>query len=126
MNKRLALPIFLTVFTDLIGFGMIITFLPLYAGQFGASNSQAAYLMAAFSAAQFLMAPFWGRLSDRYGRRPILITSLSGAVLGYLVSAHAPSLAVLFAARLFTGAMAGNLSAVQAYLADITTPEVSA
>ena len=123
MNKRLALPIFLTVFTDLIGFGMIITFLPLYAGQFGASNSQAAYLMAAFSAAQFLMAPFWGRLSDRYGRRPILITSLSGAILGYLVSAHAPSLAVLFAARLFTGAMAGNLSAVQAYLADITTPE---
>lgn len=114
--------IFLVVVIDLIGFGMIIPLLPFYAEYYEASPAVVGLLMATYSSTQFLAAPFWGRLSDRIGRRPVLLVSLAGAALAYVWLGFAESLWVLFAARAASGAMAGNISAAYAYIADITTP----
>jgi multidrug resistance protein len=115
--------VFLTVVVDLIGFGIVIPLLPLYAEQYGASGLAVGLLMAIYSAAQLLAAPVWGRLSDRVGRRPVLLVSLVGSTLSYALAAAAPSLAVLFIARLVGGLAGGNISAAQAYVADVTKPE---
>lgn len=115
--------LFAIVLTDLIGFGIVIPLLPFYAEHFGASPNTVTLVMATYSAGQLLMAPVWGRLSDRLGRRPILLTSLLGSILSYLWLGFADSLWVLFAARLLQGAMAGNIAAAQAYVADVTTPD---
>jgi DHA1 family tetracycline resistance protein-like MFS transporter len=114
--------IFLVVVIDLIGFGMIIPLLPFYAEYFEANPAVVGLLMATYSFTQFLAAPFWGRLSDRIGRRPVLLVSLAGAAMAYVWLGFAESLWVLFAARAASGAMAGNISAAFAYVADITTP----
>ena len=113
--------LFLIVLIDLIGFGLIIPLLPFYAEHFHASPAEVGLLMATYSLAQFLFAPFWGRLSDRTGRRPVLLITLFGAVASYIWLGFADSLLVLFAARALGGAMAGNISAAFAYTADITT-----
>lgn len=115
--------LFLVVVIDLIGFGIIIPLLPFYAEHFQASPFEVGLLMAVYSLAQFIAAPLWGRASDRFGRRPILLISLAGAVLTYLWLGFAESLWVLFAARGASGFMAGNISAAFAYVADITTRE---
>ncbi len=112
--------VFLIVFIDLVGFGIVIPFLPLYAENFGPSPLVFGLLMAAYSAMQFLAAPILGRLSDRYGRRPVLLISLAGSVVGYLLFAFAGSLAVLFASRIIDGISGGNISTAQAVMADIT------
>lgn len=114
--------LFFIVFIDLIGFGIIIPLLPFYAEYFQASPATVGLVMATYSLAQFAAAPFWGRLSDRIGRRPVLLFSLAGAVLAYVWLGFAQSLFVLFAARALGGFMAGNISAAFAYIADITTP----
>jgi len=114
--------LFLIVFVDLVGFGVIIPLLPFYGEHFGASPAQVGLLMAAYSFTQFLTAPLWGRLSDRIGRRPVLLASLAGAVGCYVWLGFADSLWMVFAARLAGGAMAGNISAAFAYVADITEP----
>jgi DHA1 family tetracycline resistance protein-like MFS transporter len=114
--------LFLIVFIDLVGFGIIIPLLPFYAEVFQAEPHTVTLLMAIYSATQFVAAPVWGRLSDRLGRRPILIISLAGTALSYVWLGFAHSLAVLFLARAFGGLMAGNISAAFAYMADITTP----
>ena len=114
--------IFLVVAIDLIGFGMIIPLLPFYAEYFEASPAVVGLLMATYSFTQFLAAPSWGRLSDRIGRRPVLLVSLAGTALAYIWLGFAESLLTLFAARAASGAMAGNISAAFAYMADITTP----
>ncbi|HEC14638.1 MAG TPA: MFS transporter [Rhodospirillales bacterium] len=114
--------LFFIVFIDLIGFGIIIPLLPFYAEYFQASPATVGLLMATYSLAQFIAAPFWGRLSDRIGRRPVLLFSLAGAVIAYSWLGFAQSLFVLFAARAIGGFMAGNISAAFAYIADITTP----
>ncbi|MGF1640456.1 MAG: MFS transporter [Rhodospirillales bacterium] len=114
--------LFLIVFVDLIGFGLIIPLLPFFGEHLQATPAQVGLLMAAYSCAQFLTAPFWGRISDRIGRRPVLIVGIAGATLSYLWLAFADGLWMLFAARLFGGAMAGNISAAFAYVADITGP----
>ncbi len=114
--------IFLVVVIDLIGFGMIIPLLPFYAEHFEASPAVVGLLMATYSFTQLLAAPFWGRLSDRIGRRPVLLISMTGAALAYVWLGFAESLFVLFAVRAAGGAMAGNISAAFAYMADITTP----
>jgi DHA1 family tetracycline resistance protein-like MFS transporter len=112
--------VFLIVFVDLVGFGIVIPFLPLYAEDFGPSPIVFGLLMASFSAMQFVFAPILGRLSDRYGRRPILLLSLAGSVVGYLLFAFAGSLAMLFASRIIDGISGGNISTAQAVIADIT------
>jgi len=115
--------LFAIVLTDLIGFGIVIPLLPFYAEHFGASPNTVTAVMATYSAGQLLMAPVWGRLSDRLGRRPVLLVSLVGSIFGYLWLGFADSLWVLFAARAVQGGMAGNIAAAQAYIADVTTPE---
>jgi len=115
--------IFGIVALDLIGFGIIIPQLGVYGVKFGASPFMVGLLLSVYSAMQLLFAPVLGRLSDRYGRRPVLLLSLAGAVLGYLLFAAAGSLQVLFLARGIHGACGGNISTAQAYVADVTRPE---
>lgn len=115
--------LFLIVLIDLIGFGVIIPLLPFYAEQFQASPDVVTLVMAVYSLAQLFSAPLWGRLSDRIGRRPVLLVSMAGASISYIWLGFADELWTLFAARAFCGAMAGNLSAAFAYVADVTGPE---
>jgi DHA1 family tetracycline resistance protein-like MFS transporter len=118
--------LFLIVFVDLIGFGIIIPLLPFLGEHFQASPAEVGLLMAIFSLAQFVFAPIWGRLSDTIGRRPVLICSLAGSVIAYLALAFADALWMLFVARAFAGVMAGNISTAFAYVADVTTPAARA
>ncbi len=115
--------LFFIVFIDLVGFGIIIPLLPFYGEFYQASPEMVGLLMATYSFTQFLAAPFWGRLSDRIGRRPVLLVSLAGASAAYVWLGLAESLWTLFAARAVGGAMAGNISAAFAYVADVTTRE---
>ncbi len=121
-NNKAIFVLFLTVFIDLLGFGIILPILPLYAEQFGAKPHEATLLVAIYSLMQFLFAPLWGRFSDRYGRRPILLFTLLGSVIAYTGLGFANSLWILFIARGLAGIMAGNIATAQAYIADITTP----
>lgn len=121
---RGSLPIlFVTVFLDLVGFGIVIPLLPLYAERFGAGAVAAASLLAVFSLMQFLFAPAWGTLSDRIGRRPVLLIGLFGSALSYLAFGLAGSLGALFAARALGGAMGANIGVAQAYIGDVSLPE---
>jgi MFS family permease len=115
--------LFLIVFVDLVGFGLVIPLLPFYAERFTASPLEMTALFATFSLMSFITAPLWGRLSDRVGRRPVLMASMAAAALAYLWMAFATHLWMLFAARAFAGACAGNIAAAQAYIADVTPPE---
>jgi len=115
--------IFLIVFIDLVGFGIVIPILPLYGERFQPSGLTLGLLMASYSAMQFVFAPILGRLSDRVGRRPVLLISLFGSVVGYLLFGFAGSMAVLFAARIVDGISGGNIATAQAVIADITGPE---
>jgi DHA1 family tetracycline resistance protein-like MFS transporter len=117
------LTLFAIVFVDLVGFGLVIPLLPFYGERYGASPETVTLLMASYSFMQLFAGPLWGRLSDRYGRRPVLLASLAGSVLSYLWLGVADALWMLFAARALQGAMAGNIAAAQAYIADVTTPE---
>jgi multidrug resistance protein len=115
--------IFITVFIDLLGFGLIIPLLPFYAESFGASAFAIGLLGTSFSLMQFLFSPVWGRWSDRIGRKPIILLGLFGSGASYLMLALANSLALLFAARIVGGIAGANIPAAQAYVADVTTPE---
>ncbi len=115
--------LFLIVLIDLIGFGLVIPLLPFYAERFSASPQQVTMLLAVFSAMQTLSSPIWGRLSDRIGRRPVLMVSMAAAALAYLWLGFASALWMLFAARALAGFCAGNIAAAQAYIADVTPPE---
>jgi len=120
--KPLAI-IFLTIFVNLVGFGIIIPLLPFYAQTFGASPLVIGLLFASFSVSQLVAAPILGDLSDRWGRRPVLIFSLLGTVVSFVMLALAQSLALLFAARIVDGLSGGNITTARAYIADITTEE---
>src|SRR5437667_3070615 len=115
--------IFLTIFVNLIGFGIIIPLLPFYAQTFGASPAVIGLLFAVFSISQLLAAPALGDISDRYGRRPVLIFSLAGTVASFVMLAVAHSLTMLFLARIVDGLSGGNISTARAYVADITEPQ---
>jgi MFS family permease len=115
--------ILLTVFVDLIGFGIIIPLLPFYAEELGASPTILGVLIGSFSLMQFLFAPVLGSLSDRFGRRPILLMSLVGSISGHLLFAVADTLLVLFLSRITAGLAASNLSVAQAYISDVTSSE---
>src|SRR5919204_4290368 len=120
---RPLLIIFLTIFVNLIGFGIIIPLLPFYAQTFGASPVVIGLLFAVFSLCQLLAAPALGDLSDRYGRRPVLVFSLAGTVLSFAMLALARSVAMLFLARIVDGLSGGNISTARAYVADVTEPK---
>ena len=120
---RPLLIIFLTIFVNLVGFGIIIPLLPFYAESFGASPLVIGLLFAVFSLCQLASAPALGDLSDRYGRRPVLIFSLAGTVISFAMLALAHSIAMLFAARIVDGLSGGNISTARAYVADVTEPK---
>ena len=115
--------ILLTVVIDLIGFGIVIPILPLYAKHFGATEMVNGWLVGIYSAMQFMATPLLGKLSDRVGRRPVLILSLLGTAIGFFIMGAAQTLTWLFVARIVDGISGGNISTAQAYLADITKPE---
>lgn len=115
--------IFLVVFIDLLGFGIIVPQLGVYARLYGASGLQQGLLMASYSLMQFACAPFLGRWSDRVGRKPVLLIALFTSFCGHVLFASARSLAVLFAARLIDGAGGANIATAQAYISDVTPPE---
>jgi MFS family permease len=111
------------VIVDLIGFGIVMPVLPFYAKEFGASATVLGFLMMMYAAAQFVFAPLWGRLSDRIGRRPVLLMTVAGTALSLLALGLAPSLPWVFAARAFGGAFAANISVASAYITDVTAEE---
>ena len=115
--------LFLTVFLDLVGFGIVLPLLPFYADRFGASGTQVGLLITVYSVAQLFLAPVWGRVSDRVGRRPILILGLLGSAASYVVFAFAGSLTILFISRILAGIGGATVPVAQAYIADITPPE---
>jgi MFS family permease len=117
------LAVILTVFIDLLGFGIVIPLLPIYSEAYGADEMTLGLLFASFSAMQLIFAPFWGRLSDRFGRRPILIGGLLGTSAAYVLFGLAHGMPMLFASRLLAGFFGANVPTAQAYIADITTPE---
>jgi len=116
--------LFFTVFLDLVGFGLVVPFLPEVARrEMGASSLVAPLLGAAYSLMQFLFVPIWGRLSDRVGRRPVLLWSIGANILGMTLLGVAPNLWLLFAARIWSGIATANIAVAQAYVADVTPPE---
>lgn len=121
---RSAIPIVIaTVFIDVIGFGMVLPLLPSYAARLGGTPGNIGLLVASYSAIQFILAPLWGRVSDRIGRRPVLLIGLAGSVASYLVFAFANSLPLLLLSRILDGGSGATVNVAQAYLADETTPE---
>jgi len=130
MRKPSLLIVWLTVFIDLIGFGIVVPLVPVFAKRFDATSYTIGLVLASFSAMQFIFAPIWGRLSDRVGRRPILLLSTAGAAVSYVIFALGSGLSnptwallALGLARGFAGAFGGNITVAQAYIADITAPE---
>ncbi|HEY5676134.1 MAG TPA: MFS transporter, partial [Myxococcales bacterium] len=118
------LPIlFVTVFIDLVGFGIIIPFLAYYVESFGARAATVGLLMSTYSVAQFVFAPVWGRISDRVGRRPILLLGLTGSVAGYTVFGLAGTLWLLFVGRAAMGIFGATIPTAQAAVADVTSPQ---
>jgi len=120
---RPLLIIFLTIFIDLLGFGMVIPLLPFYAKDFNASPFLIAVIVSAYSWMQFFFAPIFGSVSDRIGRRPVLFWSIIGSGIGYMMIGFAGSLAMIVAGRILGGITGANLSTAQAYIADVTTRE---
>jgi MFS transporter, DHA1 family, tetracycline resistance protein len=115
--------LFVIVLIDLLGFGMVIPVMPLYAQKLGASPAWTGLLFTGYSAMQFVFAPVWGRLSDRIGRRPVLLCSIAMTSVAFAAYGLAQSFAVLLASRLFAGAATANIAIAQAYVADVTPPE---
>jgi DHA1 family tetracycline resistance protein-like MFS transporter len=122
--------IFLTVFMDLVGFGVVVPMLPLYTREFGAHGIVIGLIFSAYSVMQFIFSPIWGKLSDRIGRRPVLLMSTAGACVSYVIFAlasglpnHAAALGLIVFSRILAGTCGGNIAVAQAYVADITPPE---
>ncbi len=122
-NLNPLLVIFFVVFIDLVGFGIVIPIMPYYAKQFGANATQLGFLMASYSLMQLIFSPIWGKLSDRIGRRPVILISLIGTGASLIVLGLAQSIIWLFIGRIFSGICGANISTATAYIADITTPE---
>lgn len=115
--------LFAVVFINLVGFGLVVPLLPFFAQSLKAEAWQITLMFSAYSLGQFFAEPFWGRLSDRVGRKPVLLATLVANALGYLMLAFVPNIWLAIAVRLFTGLGAGNISTVQGYVADVTPPE---
>lgn len=113
--------VFLVVLVDLLGFGLVLPLLAHYGMKYGASAAGVGVLYGSYSMAQLVFAPVWGAISDRVGRRPVMLVSTAGAVLAYLLFAVADSYAALLVSRILAGVMGGNISTAQAYVADVTS-----
>ncbi len=113
--------VFTTVVIDLVGFGIVLPILPLWAEEFGASPTEIGLLTASYAVAQLLFAPLWGRLSDRYGRRPVILASLAGSAVAALLIGLAQTLVLIWVARVLQGVAGASYAAAQAYVADVTT-----
>lgn len=120
MNNKRLFSIILVVFIDLLGFSLILPLLPYYAETFQASQTVTGILIASYALMQLIGAPILGRLSDRFGRRPVLLVSVFGTFLGFLLLGFANALWMLFASRILDGLTGGNLSVAQAYISDVT------
>ncbi len=121
--RRALVVLMAVVFVNMAGFGVVIPLLPFYGRAFHASTVAIGAMFSAFAMGQLFAETFWGRLSDRWGRRPVLIITISGAALAYLGLALAPNMATAIAVRLLAGLTSGNISTIQGYLADITPAE---
>jgi DHA1 family tetracycline resistance protein-like MFS transporter len=122
VSKQLAV-LFAVVFIDLLGFGIVLPLLPTYGATFGVSPAAIGFLVTSFSLLQLVAVPLWGALSDRIGRRPVLIVGLVGSTASYLLFAYAASYWALLVSRIVAGAMGATIGVAQAYLADVTPPE---
>ncbi|MEM9213371.1 MAG: MFS transporter [Cyanobacteria bacterium P01_F01_bin.150] len=122
-NGQVLLLLFLSVFVDLIGFGVIAPLMPFIAETFGASPLQVTQLFALYSLMQLIFTPFWGYLSDRIGRRPILLMCYLGSCISYVLFAFSPNLTLIFMTRALAGITGSSITVTKAYIADITTPE---
>jgi MFS family permease len=122
-SKNSLLILFSVVVLDLIGFGIVIPILPFYAEQYGANATILGLLLTSFAAMQFIFSPLWGKLSDKIGRKKVLLLTMTGAVFGLLVLGLAHSLWMLFAGRIISGIFAANISVASAYVSDVTTEE---
>ncbi|WP_338730031.1 MFS transporter [Haladaptatus sp. DJG-WS-42] len=122
-SRRTISIVFAVVFLDLLGFGIIIPILPFYVRAFGANELVIGLLAASYSAMQFMFAPILGQLSDRRGRRPVILLSVLGSAIAWTLFGLAEGLFLLFVSRMLAGAMGGNIAAAQAYVADVTPPE---
>jgi DHA1 family tetracycline resistance protein-like MFS transporter len=120
MDKKRLFSIILVVFIDLLGFSLILPLLPYYAKTFNANQTTTGILIASYAVMQLIGAPILGRLSDRFGRRPILLLSVFGTFLGFLLLGFANALWMLFASRIIDGLTGGNLTVAQAYISDVT------
>ena len=123
MNRSPLLPIFLIVLVDILGLTIMIPLLPFYAEKLGASALVVGLLISSYAFCQLIAGPILGRMSDHMGRKPLLIVSQCGTLIGFLILAFANSLWLVFLSRIIDGLTAGNLSLAQAYIADVTTPE---
>ncbi|HEY3458522.1 MAG TPA: MFS transporter [Bryobacteraceae bacterium] len=117
------LPIFLIVAVDVLGFTIILPLLPFYSERLGASPTVVGEIIAIFAVFQLISGPILGQLSDRFGRRPVLLISQAGTLAGFFMLAYSTSIWMLFLARAIDGATAGNLTTAQAYISDVTSPE---
>lgn len=120
INNKKLVTIFAIVFVDLLGFSILIPLIPFYAKEFQASDTVIGLLVASYAAAQLVGAPILGRLSDKYGRRPVLLVSILGTIAGFIMLIFANSLWLLFLSRIIDGLTGGNISVAQAYITDIT------
>ncbi|HYE15398.1 MAG TPA: MFS transporter, partial [Pyrinomonadaceae bacterium] len=125
MNRSPLLVILVTVFIDLVGFGIVIPVLPYYldSPRFNASPVALGLLFSSYSVMQLIFSPILGRWSDKHGRRPVLFLSLLGTGVGFMILGAAQTLTMLFVGRIIAGITGGNISTAQAYIADVTTPE---
>lgn len=122
MKKSPIFVLFITIFLDLLGFGIIIPILPIFIKELGAQDFQVGLIAAIYPVMNFMFSPFWGTLSDRYGRRPIILGSVLITAAAYLVFANANVLIVIFISRMLSGIGSANISVAQAYIADVTSP----
>jgi MFS family permease len=122
MDRRLFI-LWLTIFIDLLGFSIFIPVVPYFAKELNASDSVITWSAAVFSVMVFIFSPIWGSVSDRYGRRPVIMSAIAISAVSYVIFAHANAIWLLFASRILTGIGSGNIAAAQAYVSDVTPPQ---